>query len=567
MIKIPGLQISKIGRVFGLLIAAQIFAMPSQAAAPSASDDTATVIEGATIASIDVLANDSDSDGDAISITAVNYSGVGTVTFTSSSLSYTPPTNFSGQVNLTETVIYTVSDGALTDTGTLTITVTAVNDAPVAIDDSEALTEDPGLTNITVLNDDTDADGDTLSVTAVSTTGTGTVAVNADGVTIDYTPALNFNGTETITYTVSDGVLTDTGTLTITVAAVNDAPVAVDDSVVILQDSTIDIEVLDNDSDNESSLSISSHTNPSFGTATVNGNAGTISYVPNAGYSGADSFDYVVTDSDGATSTATVNITVNAAVVAACSPNISAVSGNCSISPTNQKMRVLAFGLCTSPGPTRPETTSAYDISSCELIYDGRQTSGVSVSVAGGTSVNFGGNLTIPPYGNYTHGILIVDNTFTIQGELTLSSGTNRYCYIEDTQDTNSDGIGDTEADLDGDGVNDLFVNCRATALTSPPEAENTISNFFDLAPAIYSHTFTTDRVTIDLVTDESTASTLSSSNAASDAILAIQTFDSPKNFNEFTKSIDIGVRISESLVVGSGGADTSPFSIRFSVE
>ena len=71
----------------------------------------------------------------------------------------------------------------------------------------------------------------------------------------------------------------------------------------------------------------------------------------------------------------------------------------------------------------------------------------------------------------------------------------------------------------------------------------------------------------VDLVTDESTASTLSSSNAASDAILAIQTFDSPKNFNEFTKSIDIGVRISESLVVGSGGADTSPFSIRFSVE
>jgi len=115
--------------------------------------------------------------------------------------------------------------------------------------------------------------------------------------------------------------------------------------------------------------------------------------------------------------------------------------------------------------------------------------------------------------------------------------------------------------------VNDLFVNCRAIALTSPPEAENTISNFFNLVPSIYSHTFTADRVTIDLVTDESTASTLSSSNAASDAILAIQTFDSPKNFNEFTKSIDIGVRISESLVVGSGGADTSPFSIRFSVE
>jgi plastocyanin len=69
-----------------------------------------------------------------------------------------------------------------------------------------------------VIANDTDVDGDTLSLTAVTTAGTGTVAINSDGVSVDYTPAANFNGTEVITYTVSDGTLTDaTGTLTITV--------------------------------------------------------------------------------------------------------------------------------------------------------------------------------------------------------------------------------------------------------------------------------------------------------------------------------------------------------------
>ena len=72
-------------------------------------------------------------------------------------IDYTPATNFSG----TDTVTYTISDGnGGTDTGTVTITVTAVNDAPVAVNDSEALTEDDALTSITVLDDDTDVDGD-----------------------------------------------------------------------------------------------------------------------------------------------------------------------------------------------------------------------------------------------------------------------------------------------------------------------------------------------------------------------------------------------------------------------
>ena len=117
------------------------------------------------------------------------------------SVDYTPAADFNG----TETITYTVSDGALSANGTFTITVTAVNDAPVAVANTLTVDEDSSISNTDVIANDTDVEDDTLTLTAVSTDGTGTVAVNSDGLSVDYTPAANFNGTETITYTVSDG--------------------------------------------------------------------------------------------------------------------------------------------------------------------------------------------------------------------------------------------------------------------------------------------------------------------------------------------------------------------------
>ena len=221
--------------------------------APVAVDDTLTVDEDAALSSTDVIANDTDADiGDTLSLTAATTAGTGTVAVNADGLSvdYTPATDFNG----TETITYTVSDGTLTDeTGTLTITVTAVNDAPVAVDDTLTVLEDAETTSIDVIANDTDGDADTLSLTAATTAGTGTVAVNADGLSVDYTPATDFNGTETITYTVSDGTLTDeTGTLTITVTAVDDAPVAVDDTLTVLEDAeTTSIDVIANDTDDD----------------------------------------------------------------------------------------------------------------------------------------------------------------------------------------------------------------------------------------------------------------------------------------------------------------------------
>src|SRR5207244_794803 len=139
---------------------------------------------------------------------------------------YTPVANYNGSDSFT----YTVSDGnGGTATGTVTITVTAVNDAPVANADS-ATEVGEATGNETVLGNDTDPDGDSLSV-AWGTQGTTGSVVNNPDKTVKYTPVANYNGSDSFTYTVSDGNGgTATGTVTITITAVNDAPVANADS-------------------------------------------------------------------------------------------------------------------------------------------------------------------------------------------------------------------------------------------------------------------------------------------------------------------------------------------------
>jgi hypothetical protein len=120
--------------------------------------------------------------------------GTGTVAINSDGVSvdYTPAADFNG----TEEITYTVSDGTDSDeTGTLTVTVTSVNDAPVAYEDRVLVDEDSATTSIDVIANDIDVDtGDTLTLTAVTTaeTGSGTVAINIDNVSVDYTPLNGF---------------------------------------------------------------------------------------------------------------------------------------------------------------------------------------------------------------------------------------------------------------------------------------------------------------------------------------------------------------------------------------
>ena len=194
--------------------------------APVAEDDTGATQEDVpvTFTAAELLANDSDVDGDALTITAVGPSTNGTAVLNADgSVTFTPTTDFNG----TASFVYSVEDGqGGSDTATVTITIPPANDAPIAVDDGPLSTnEDTPLTGIDVLGNDTDADGDPLTVTS-ATSPDGTVTINPDG-SLDFTPNADFNGPTTIQYTIDDGNGgSDTATVTINVAPVNDAPVA-----------------------------------------------------------------------------------------------------------------------------------------------------------------------------------------------------------------------------------------------------------------------------------------------------------------------------------------------------
>ncbi|HSS52695.1 MAG TPA: Ig-like domain-containing protein, partial [Thermoanaerobaculia bacterium] len=219
---------------------------------------------------------------------------------------YTPAANYNGSDSFT----YTISDGhGGTATGAVTITVTAVNDAPVANADAASVAED-GTANISILGNDTEVDGDTLSVTAVTQGAHGAVVINPDK-TVKYTPAANYNGSDSFTYTVSDGNGgTATGTVTMAITAVNDAPIANADSATVAEDGTVNVTVLGNDTDVDGdTLSVTAVTQGTHGAVAINPDK-TVKYTPAANYNGSDSFTYTVSDGHGGTATGAVAINV-----------------------------------------------------------------------------------------------------------------------------------------------------------------------------------------------------------------------------------------------------------------
>ncbi len=193
--------------------------------APNAENDVITTEED-TAVTIDVLVNDSDVEGDALSIQSASVpSEQGSVDIVDGKLVFTPAENFNGEATIT----YIVTDGDLTDEAKVTVTVTPVNDSPVAVDDTTSIQEDTVVT-IDVLTNDTDVDGDKLSIESASVPKEqGTVEV-VDGKLV-FTPAENFNGDAEITYTVTDGELTDEAKVTVTVNPVNDMPTIKVDAV------------------------------------------------------------------------------------------------------------------------------------------------------------------------------------------------------------------------------------------------------------------------------------------------------------------------------------------------
>jgi len=133
-------------------------------------------------------------------------------------LTYSPDENFFGF----DTVTYRVFSSEAADTGLVFITINAVDDIPIASNDTVTVSEDTDYSGTLMASD---GDGDALTFSIIDSTVNGTLTLSdpATG-TFIYSPAENFNGSDSLTFSVSDGMLSDTGKVSITVATVNDAP-------------------------------------------------------------------------------------------------------------------------------------------------------------------------------------------------------------------------------------------------------------------------------------------------------------------------------------------------------
>ncbi|RME24006.1 MAG: cadherin repeat domain-containing protein, partial [Candidatus Zixiibacteriota bacterium] len=283
---------------------------------PTAVNDSVLTLKGNPI-EIDILANDSDPDGtlDTASI-AIQFNplnGVVSINSSTGVATYTPNGTFSG----TDFFEYRVSDNDGAQSNTATVVV-RVNQVPVAQPDAAITSEDTPV-NVVVTANDTDGDGniDETTVTIVTPPANGTATADPVTGVVSYVPNLNFNGTDSFTYTVKDdeGTPSNEATATITVNDINDAPVAINDTVQTSEDQSLVIDVLLNDDDVDGTLNpatVTAPTNSAHGTLSVNTQDGTITYTPFQDFFGQDTFTYTVRDDDNAISnSATVLITVN----------------------------------------------------------------------------------------------------------------------------------------------------------------------------------------------------------------------------------------------------------------
>jgi len=276
---------------------------------PVAVDDTDSTDVDTPI-SIDVVANDVDPDGDALTATDVTVppaSGGTAVIELDGTITYTPAPGFSGL----DTFTYEVCDpSGACDTAVVTVDVNA---PPDAVFDSVAT--DPGTpVTIDVLANDTDPDGflDPTTVVVVLAPNDGTTSVNPVTGQVTYIPDPGFFGTDTFSYEVcDDDGLCDTAMVAVTVPA---PPVARDDSASTDEETSVVIDVTANDTDPDGTIdptSVSISSPPTGGTVSVDPVTGEVTYTPDPGFSGNDSFVYEVCDDDGYCDEATVTIDVN----------------------------------------------------------------------------------------------------------------------------------------------------------------------------------------------------------------------------------------------------------------
>ncbi|UUZ74434.1 cadherin-like domain-containing protein [Polaromonas sp. P1(28)-13] len=323
-------------------------------ALPAAAEDSAAI----TITPAQLLANAADVDGDALSVSGLAVSSGSLSANADGTWSFTPAADFNGTVSFS----YSVSDGTAAVAGSASLTVTAVNDAPstapvalpAAAEDSAAIT----ITPAQLLANAADVDGDALTITSLAASS-GSLTANADG-TWSFTPAADFNGTVSFSYSVSDGTATVAGSASLLVTPVNDAPsnapvalpaVSEDSAAITITPAQLLANAGDVDGDALSITSLAA----SSGSLTANAD-GTWSFTPATDFTGAVSFTYSVSDG-------------TAAVAGSASLTVTAVNDAPSTAP-------VAL-------PAAAEDSAAITITPAQLLANAADVDGDALTVSG----------------------------------------------------------------------------------------------------------------------------------------------------------------------------------------
>ncbi len=273
---------------------------------PAVVDDSVTATGGSL--TFDPTTNDTDPDSpyevQTFTVTGYTLPTHGTLSLVGNNFQYIGNLGYIGS----DTFQYSMIDqsGALSNTGTVTVSVLVPNTPPLDEAASYTGTEDADILGTL---SGSDINNDTLSFTIATLPTHGTVTVGMAG-SFTYTPVANYNGTDSFVYQVFDGQAYSSGaSIDISLASLSDAPVATADSATLIQDTTLLIGVLSNDGDVDSvTLSITGVSLPAHGTAVVVGTG--IEYTPTAGYVGTDSFTYQIEDETGLLSN-TVTVSLN----------------------------------------------------------------------------------------------------------------------------------------------------------------------------------------------------------------------------------------------------------------
>ncbi|WP_188008267.1 Ig-like domain-containing protein [Photobacterium damselae] len=266
-------------------------------------EDVSAETQEETAVTGQLTATDADGDGDNLTFKPGANPENGSITINADgSWEYVPNPDFNGEDSFT--VVVDDGNGG-TDTITVTVNVTPVNDAPIGDDVSAETQEETAVTGQLTA---TDADGDNLTFKPGSNPENGSVTINADG-SWEYVPNPDFNGEDSFTVVVDDGNGgTDTITVTVNVTPANDAPVGEDVSAETQEDTAVTGQLTATDVDGDN-LTFKPGSNPENGSVTINAD-GSWEYVPNPDFNGEDSFTVVVDDGNGGTDTITVTVNV-----------------------------------------------------------------------------------------------------------------------------------------------------------------------------------------------------------------------------------------------------------------